>query len=181
MCCRKRKSKNRYSNDVWSSRGTSRLPPATVLALRRRLARPFHKTTRRSSEKRWGFLFTCLTNCAIHLELVPSMDTSSSVMAIERFFSRRGTPSIIWSDNGTNFVGAEKELLLCNKNRNAEALLSLVHKGIKWKFNPPSSPHQGGPWEGMVRSCKSVFYVILRSRKLTDEILNTTMCLLKVH
>ena len=92
---------------------------------------PFHVTIRRSSEKRWGFLFTCLTTRAIHIELVPSMDTSSCVMAIERFISRRGTPSIIWSDNGTNFVEAEKELLLCIKNWNAEAPLLLVHKGIK--------------------------------------------------
>ena len=108
------------------------------------------------------------------------MDTSSCVMAIERFISRRGTPSIIWSDNGTNFVGAEKELLLCIKNWNAEAPLSLVHKGIKWKYNPPSAPHQGGAWERMVRSCKRVFYATLGSRKLTDEILNTTMCLVEV-
>ena len=95
---------------------------------------PFHVTIRRSSEKRWGFLFTCLTTRAIHIDLVPSMDTRSSVMAIERFIYRRGKPSIIWSDNGANFVGAEKELLLCIKNWNAEAPLSLVHKGIKWKY-----------------------------------------------
>ena len=101
-------------------------------------------------------------------------------MAIERFISRRGTPSIIWSDNGTNFVGAEKEILLCIKNWNAEAPLSLVHKNIKWKYNPPSAPHQGGAWERMVRSCKRVFYAILESRKLTDEVLNTTMCLVEV-
>ena len=31
----------------------------------------------------------------------------------------------------------------------------------------------------MVRSCKRVFYAILGSRKLTDEILNTTMCLVE--
>ena len=52
-------------------------------------------------------------------------------------------------------------LLLCIKNLNAEAPLSLVHKGIKWKYNPPSAPHPGGAWERMVRSCKRVFYAIL--------------------
>ena len=92
------------------------------------------------------------------------------------FFSGRGTPSIVSSDNGTNFEGAEKKLLLCIKNWNAEAPLSLVHKGIKWKYNPLSAPHQGGAWERKVRSYKRVFYAILGSWKLTDEILNTTIC-----
>ena len=118
----------------------------------------FHVTIRRSSEKRWGFLFTCLTTRAIDIELVPSMDTRSCVMAIERFIFRRGTPSIIWSDNGTNFVGAEKELLLCIKNWNAEAPLSLVHKGIKWKYNPPRQVHHiklehGSEWCAVVSVC----------------------------
>ena len=70
---------------------------------------PFFVTVRRSTEKRWAFLFTCLTTRAIHLEVVPSLDTSSCVAGIERFIARPGTPSIFWSDNGTNFVGAEKE------------------------------------------------------------------------
>ena len=139
----------------------------------------FYVTIRRSSEKRWGFLLTCLATRAIHIELVPSMDTSSFELTIERFISRRGTPSIIWSDNGTNFVGAEKDLILCIENWNTEAPLSLVHKGIKWKYNPPRAPHQGGAWERMVRSCKRVFYAISGSRKLTDEILNTTMFLVE--
>ena len=69
---------------------------------------PFYVTIRRTTEKRWGILFTCLTTRAVHVEIVPSMDTSSCVMGVERFVSRRGTPTMLWSDNGTNFIGAEK-------------------------------------------------------------------------
>ena len=100
----------------------------------------FHVTIRRRSEKRWAFLFTCLTTRAIHIEVVPSMDLSSCVMGVERFIARRGTPSKNWSDNGTNFVGAEKELLLCTRAWNDLTPALLVHKGIEWKYNPPSSP-----------------------------------------
>ena len=56
---------------------------------------PFYVTVRRTTEKRWCFLFTCLTTRAVHVEIVPSMDASSCVMGVERFVSRRGTPAII--------------------------------------------------------------------------------------
>ena len=72
-----------------------------------------------------------MTTRAVHIEIVSSMDTSSCVMGIERFFARRGTPSVIWSDNGTNFVGAEKELLNCIQSWNDQAPPELAKKGIK--------------------------------------------------
>ena len=140
---------------------------------------PFFVSIRRSSEKRWVFLFTCLTTRAIHLEIVSSMDTSACVSGIERFIARRGMPNVIWSDNGTNFVGAEKELLEVTRRWNDYAPAALVCKGIRWKFNPPSAPHHGGSWERMVRSCKRVFYSILGNRRMTDETLNTTFCLVE--
>ena len=106
---------------------------------------PFFVSMKRSTEKRWGFLFTCLTTRAFHFEVVPNMDTSSCVMGIERFCARRGIPSVIWSDNGTNFVASEKELLSNINNWNQQVFSeSLVKKGIKWKFNPPSAAHRGG-------------------------------------
>ena len=75
---------------------------------------PFFVTFRRSSEKRWAILFTR----AVHIEIVPSMDTGSCVMGIERFIviARRSTASVVWSDYGTIFVRAEKVLLLCLEN-----------------------------------------------------------------
>ena len=71
---------------------------------------PFKVTVRRNNERRWAFLFTCLTTRAVHVEIVPSMDASSVVMGVEWFVTRRGTAVTIWSDNGTNFVRSEKEL-----------------------------------------------------------------------
>ena len=141
---------------------------------------PFYVAVKRSTEKRWGFLFTCLTTRAVHFEVVPSMDTSSCVMGIERFAARRGVPSVLWSDNGTNFIASEKELLQNVSAWNQQTLSeALVKKRIHWKFNPPSAPHHGGVWERIVRSFKHVFYAILGNRRLTDEILTTTFCLVE--
>ena len=72
---------------------------------------PFYVAVRRITEKRWAFLFTCLTTRAVHLEFVNSMDSSACVSAIERFAARCGTPKVVWSDNGTNFIDAQKEPL----------------------------------------------------------------------
>ena len=63
--------------------------------------------------------------------------------------------------------------------QNERAPAAFAHAGITWKFNPPSVPHHGGSWDIMVRSCKRVFYCILGTRKLTDEVLSTTLCLVE--
>ncbi|XP_062557220.1 uncharacterized protein LOC134222088 [Armigeres subalbatus] len=71
---------------------------------------PFEVKVGRSLVKRWICLFTCLTVRAVHLELVHSLSTKSCVMAFRRFVSRRGAPLEVFSDNGTNFVGASRQL-----------------------------------------------------------------------
>ena len=142
---------------------------------------PFYVTVRRTTEKRWGFLFTCLSTRDVHVEVVPSIDTSSCVMGVERIVYHQGTPAMIWSDNGTN-SGAEKELRECIQKRNTLNIAAeLAHKGIKWRFNPPRAPHLGGIWERLVRKFKRVMYTILGTRRLTDEVLNTNFFWSNTH
>ena len=101
-------------------------------------------------------------------------------MGVERFVSRWGTPAIIWSDNGGNFVGAEKELRENIEKWNPiNIAVELAHKGIKWRFNLTSAPHQGGIWERLVRSFKRILYTTLGTRRITDEVFNTTFCLVE--
>ena len=64
---------------------------------------------------------------------------------------------IIWSDNGTKFVGAEKELREKIEKWNTVYIAAeLAHKSIMSRFNPPIAPHQGGIWEKIVRRFKCV-------------------------
>ena len=56
------------------------------------------------------FMFVCLSVKAVHLELVSDLTTEAFIAALCRFISRYGCPSLIWSDHGTNFVGANREL-----------------------------------------------------------------------
>jgi len=71
---------------------------------------PFYIKRGRGTEKVYGCIFVCFNSRAIHIEDVSSLETDTFIQALRRFMSVRGCPKEIWSDNGTNFVGAEKEI-----------------------------------------------------------------------
>lgn len=55
-------------------------------------------------------VFVSLTIKAVHLEAISDLTSVASIVALRRFIAHRGNPTLIWSDNGTNFVGANHEL-----------------------------------------------------------------------
>ncbi|XP_058449077.1 uncharacterized protein LOC131429043 [Malaya genurostris] len=129
----------------------------------------------RCNVKRWVALFTCLSIRAVHLEVVHSLSTESCKMAIRRFVARRGSPSEIYSDDATNFVGASNELRDEIKVMNASLAETFTNATTKWMFVPPSTPHMGGAWERMVRSVKSAFYAMSTTKLPTEEIFGTVL------
>ena len=135
---------------------------------------PFAVKLARSTVKRYGIIFTCLTTRAIHIEKIDSLDTDSFLNALRRFISRRGRPEKIWCDNGTNFVGGNLELAKALKEVNQVKLHHFAaEKSIDWSFNPPHASHFGGIWESLIRVIRRVFSAILKDSRLTDEILHT--------
>ena len=70
------------------------------------------KTSSHSYNKRYGLILTCLTTRAVHLEMCTDLSVDACMKALCRFFSRRGHPHLLISDNGTNFTASEKELQL---------------------------------------------------------------------
>ncbi|XP_062713078.1 uncharacterized protein LOC134290086 [Aedes albopictus] len=128
---------------------------------------------RRCNEKRWVALFTCLTVRAVHVEVVHTLSTESCRLAIRRFISRRGAPQQIFSDNGTNFRGAAREIADEIKFINRELASTFTNAEIEWVFNPPSAPHMGGVWERKVRSIKDAFKCLHHKQHLNDEELMT--------
>ncbi|XP_062538071.1 uncharacterized protein LOC134206385 [Armigeres subalbatus] len=124
----------------------------------------------RSAVKRWICLFTCLTTRAVHVEVAHSLSTPSCVKCIRRFVCRRGAPTEIYTDNGTNFQGAERQLREQLKEMQGELAATFTNTDTKWLFIPPGAPHMGGAWERMVRSVKSAMMAAYNSdRKLDDE------------
>ena len=124
----------------------------------------------RRRAKRYLCLFTCFTSRAVHLEMAFSLETDSFLNAFYRMASRRGLPTEMLSDNGTNFVGGERELRELVQAIDTETIVkSTADKGVKWTFNPPLGPHFGGVHEIMVKAAKRAIYGILRNADINDE------------
>jgi len=137
---------------------------------------PFYVTIHRRSHKRWVCLFTCLVTRAVHLELVHQMDADSFLMAFRRFVSRRGSPAVVYSDNGTNFVAGERELSEGIQRINHEKTgAAMAKSNIEWHFSPPAAPHFGGVWERLVRSCKAALRVVLKNTSVSEETFVTVL------
>ena len=139
---------------------------------------PFVVKRGRTREKRYGCLFTCLTMRAVHIEKLHTLDADSFINALIRFICRRGVPRKLRSDNGTNFVGGNKELQECvetwSQTHKIQEALLLRH--IEWEFNPPGASHMGGAWERQIRSVRRILSYILRDQVTDDERLDTLFC-----
>lgn len=138
---------------------------------------PFEVSRGRRKVKRYGVLFTCMAIRAVHLEVAHSLDTSSCINAIRRFLSRRGQVSVLRSDNGTNFIGAERELREALKALDQSKIQdAMLQKGITWMFNTPAASHHGGVWERQIRTVRKVLSSLLKQQTLDEEGLQTLLC-----
>ena len=91
---------------------------------------------------------------AVHLEVVSDMTTQGFIAALRRFTGRKGVPQHIYSDNGTNFVGASNELkelqeMFLSEQENHHIHDTLSQGNIQFHFIPPHAPNQGGIWEAV--------------------------------
>ncbi|GFT61343.1 integrase catalytic domain-containing protein [Trichonephila clavipes] len=89
---------------------------------------------------------------AVHLELVPTLSTDAMLSALRRFIARRGHPSEIHSDNGTNFID----------------------RNITWKFI--HAPNFGGLWESSIKLTKRHLFKTCKGHLLSFEELSTLLC-----
>ncbi|XP_055590387.1 uncharacterized protein LOC129742510 [Uranotaenia lowii] len=92
-------------------------------------------------------VFVCLSTRAVHVEGASDLSTNTFLSTLKRFISRRGYPVEICSDQGTNFVGADRALRefldhLQSNSKDVSKFLSNI--GIKWSL----TRHPPHIWEG---------------------------------
>ncbi|XP_024881085.1 uncharacterized protein LOC112460568 [Temnothorax curvispinosus] len=130
------------------------------------------------SKKSYVALFVCLTTKTVHLELVSDYSSSAFVAAYQRFVSRRGLPHSMYSDNGTTFQGADRELSAAYAKaiRDPNFINLLATDQTAWHFVPPAAPHFGGLWEAAVKSMKHHLKRSVGLHTFTFEEMTTLLC-----
>ncbi|KAI7792395.1 gag-pol fusion polyprotein [Triplophysa rosa] len=130
---------------------------------------PYHvkdDVKKRVTMKVWGVVFCCMVSRAIHTDLVNTMSTESFLMVSQRFTAIRGHPKKIWSDPGSNFIGAKSSVVEEASAKNGT--------DWQWKLQPADSPHRNGAAEAAVRIVKKAFQSLGKESGLSYSELQTT-------
>ena len=144
------------------------------------LCGPFHiKASKLKFDKVikvWVAVFICLVSKAVHLEICFDLSTEKFLEAFTRFVSRRGCPSMVMSDNGTNFRGSARKIkeqwdTILKSSKDQTAI-----QNIEWIFIPTYSPTFGGLWEAAVKSLKYFAKRMANIEHLTPDEFNTLLC-----
>ena len=127
--------------------------------------RPWHVKEGRKEVKKYIALFTCMASRAVHLEVSNSLETDSFINALRRFICRRGPVRQLRSDQGTNLIGAKRELRetlqAMDQCKISSEMLKEDCDWVTFKMNPPSASHAGGVWERQIRTVRSVLTALL--------------------
>nr|XP_054606831.1 uncharacterized protein LOC129166991 [Nothobranchius furzeri] len=119
---------------------------------------PIYVKEGRKEDKRYGLLLTCLCSRAIHIEMLDDMTTDAFINALRAFIAIRGNVRLLRCDQGTNFIGAKRELAELIKGMEEERVKTLK---CEFLMNPPAASHMGGIWERQIRTIRSVLTSIL--------------------
>ncbi|GFY11583.1 integrase catalytic domain-containing protein [Trichonephila clavipes] len=120
----------------------------------------------------------CFVTCAIHLKILSDLTSDAIIATLKKFISRRGKCSKIFTDNATNFVGANSQLKVFYKTLNfpdQNLAAYFTEEGIEWNFIPSRAPHMGGLWEAGIKSVKYHLKRELGRSRLTYEEFETVI------
>ena len=127
-----------------------------------------------SEVKRYGAMLTCMNGCTVHIKETHSLDTDSFIQALRQIIARRGNIRTIYSDNGSNFIGADNELKRAFEEMDNEKIQAFMQEfggdWIKWKRNPAVASHMDGVWERQICPAWRILSSLLQTHgKVFDE------------
>ena len=130
----------------------------------------YFKLSQKREGKAYLVIFSCSLSRAVHLELVPNLETTTFLPCLKRLIARRGRPAVIYSDNGRTFIKAAKWLKQVRRDEQLQGFLE--SHDIQWKFNLSRAPWWGGQFERLIGIVKTAMYKVIGGATLAWGELN---------
>lgn len=131
------------------------------------------------TSKAYVCIFICMATKAIHVELVSDLTAETYIAAFRRLVARRGSVKNLYSDNGTCFIRADKDLRdlseIEKEEFNTKICNEFTKQGTTWHFSPPAAPHFNGLVEAAVKSVKTHLKKTIGEVKMTYEEFTTVL------
>ena len=135
----------------------------------------------RKGSKAYVVVFTCGTYHAVAFEVIFGLAADDFLLALVRFNSRHphGIKQM-FSDNGSNFVKANKDLTAAmeawkKKDLQNTSVSGMKLEGITWSFGIPNTGWSMGKVERIVGLAKNLLFTMLSRDTLQVEILRTVL------
>lgn len=132
---------------------------------------PFHlKHTGRGTKKQFVLMVCCMVTRAVALFMLRDMTTSSVINALMEV--KYWYPGLrkIFSDQGSNFKGADREIKEAIKAWDKNKLTNdLAMKGLEWHFGPAACGSAGGAWERLIGLCKRLIRSVIGTRNVDEH------------
>ena len=134
------------------------------------------EVNKRTRSKGYGIIFTCMLSRAVHLDIATDYGTDAFLQVLRRFIAMRGSPNLIWSDQGSQLTAADKEMkdAVAKLNENEIQEFGSIHE-IDWKFSAPDAPWQNGCAEALIKSVKKSLKIAIGEQILTFSEMQTVL------
>ena len=133
----------------------------------------------RVCKKVWLLICVCTRTRGVYLDICTDYSTESVLHVVRRLMASKGDVKLIISDRGSNLISADKEIQAWREGWDEAELIRFgASRGLEWEFVMPSSQHQNGSAEVLikyVKGIKSAYLKALGDTKLTYNETNTMM------
>ena len=130
----------------------------------------YYRLSQKRERKAYLVIFSCSLSKAVHLKLVPNLETSMFPTCLKCLIARQGRPAVIYFDNSSMFVKAAKWLKQRRSNEQLQGFLE--SHDIQWKFNPSHAPWWGSQFEHLIWIVNTAMYKIIAGATLSWSELN---------
>ncbi len=117
--------------------------------------------------KKYGLIVVCTTTRAVHIELMHDLSADQVYSALRNFMARRGVPSLIYSDNGSQLLKLRKQMTTMLKE--LRELNPSLELRFVWPLQTAHSPWRGGFYERRIRDIKESLESLTFGRPVTPD------------